>query len=74
MEHPIHELLLASSLRDSLAEFLRIKSQEIPEPKYCSGCGTLQSYVFVQFTLDGDGNRIWNIPLQFCLQCHPELT
>ncbi|MGH9495023.1 MAG: hypothetical protein ACRD3B_08505 [Candidatus Sulfotelmatobacter sp.] len=73
MEPPNHEIL-ADSLRDLLEEFLHLKSQEIPQPTYCAVCGSFHSYVFAQFTLDGDEDQAWSIPLPFCLLCHPELA
>ncbi len=61
------------SLRDSLKRFLRLKSQMLPPDEHCPDCGALLANITSHFWLEGD-DEFWNIPLSYCLQCHPELA
>jgi hypothetical protein len=59
--------------RGSLRQFLRSKSEEHHEPQFCSDCNSLLVNMVLRVWLDGD-ETLWNIPLPFCVQCHPELA
>jgi hypothetical protein len=61
------------SFRASLRQFLRSKSEESHDPEYCGDCNSLLVNLELRVWLDGD-ETLWNIPLPFCVQCHPELA
>ena len=56
-----------------LKEFLLQKSKELLKEKSCKDCGSDLSAVSLKFWLYGE-DQAWDVPFQFCLRCHPELT
>ncbi len=63
---------IENSLRNSLRELLRNKSNDLLQDEHCPHCGLLMTFITARFWLDGD-EEFWDIPLPFCLQCHPEI-
>jgi hypothetical protein len=45
----------------------------LPPDEHCPDCRALLATITSQFWLEGD-DEFWNIPLSYCLQCHPELA
>ncbi len=59
-----------AELVESLKQFLNAQSVAAPAIRYCSECGSLLSYLSMQFWLQGN-EQGWNIRLPYCPQCHP---
>ena len=62
-----------NSSLSSIREFLRNKSNELAQSQYCPNCGSLMAFMAARFWLNED-EEFWDIPLPFCLHCHPEIT
>ena len=68
-----HPITGTKNLRNSLKQFLRLKSEAPRSTECCPDCGLPLVYIVTQFWLDGDDD-VWKIPLPYCLHCHPELA
>jgi hypothetical protein len=56
-----------------LKEFFEgLRAQDLQQ-QHCSDCGAPLTRMETQFWLEGE-SLPWNVPLLFCLHCHPEIA